>query len=164
MSLEHDLLAQSQSLARLDRRRPKQANLRRATSAAYYGLFHLLTDEASRRLVRTSGRFAHRNMIRRAFVHGDMRSTCRAFLQPTRPSWLIATGVSVSPELLVVAEAFDFLQQERHDADYNHAAIFTRIRALEAARRATRAFAAWEQVRGQPDADLFLIALLVRPR
>jgi hypothetical protein len=44
---EH-LLEQAVTLARLDARRPKQANLRRAISAAYYALFHLLVDEACR--------------------------------------------------------------------------------------------------------------------
>jgi uncharacterized protein (UPF0332 family) len=44
---EH-LLEQAVTLARLDSRRPKQANLRRSISAAYYALFHLLIDEACR--------------------------------------------------------------------------------------------------------------------
>ena len=72
----------------------------------------------------------------------------------------MASGVAVSAELLLVAEAFDFLQQERHDADYNHSTTFTRLRALEAVRAGADAFAGWDQVRNQPDADLFLITLL----
>lgn len=47
MSLQGDLLDQAKQLAQLDLRRPKQANLRRAVSSACYGLFHLLTSEAS---------------------------------------------------------------------------------------------------------------------
>ena len=47
MSLHADLLEQAEQLAQLDPRRPKQANLRRAVSSAYYALFHLLTWEAS---------------------------------------------------------------------------------------------------------------------
>ena len=47
MSLHADLLEQAEQLAQLDPRRPKQANLRRAVSSAYYALFHLLTSEAS---------------------------------------------------------------------------------------------------------------------
>ena len=43
MSLPEDLLEQAVHLATLDARRPKQANLRRAVSTAYYALFHLLT-------------------------------------------------------------------------------------------------------------------------
>jgi hypothetical protein len=47
MSLHSDLLDQAERLATLDPRRPKQVNLRRAVSAVYYALFHLLTSEAS---------------------------------------------------------------------------------------------------------------------
>ena len=43
-----DLLEQAARLARLDTQKPKQANLRRAISSAYYALFHLLVDEACR--------------------------------------------------------------------------------------------------------------------
>jgi len=40
MSLHADLLDQAEQLAQLDPRRPKQANLRRSVSSAYYALFH----------------------------------------------------------------------------------------------------------------------------
>ncbi|GAB4215496.1 MAG: hypothetical protein OHK0013_41130 [Sandaracinaceae bacterium] len=46
MALHDDLLAQAARLARTDKNRPKQANLRRAASAAYYALFHLLITRA----------------------------------------------------------------------------------------------------------------------
>jgi uncharacterized protein (UPF0332 family) len=41
-----DLLKQAVRLATLDIKKPKQANLRRAISSAYYAVFHLLVDEA----------------------------------------------------------------------------------------------------------------------
>jgi hypothetical protein len=41
-----DLLQQARQLAQIDPRRPKQANLRRAVSAAYYALFHEVIDRA----------------------------------------------------------------------------------------------------------------------
>ena len=44
----HDLLEQAVRLAKLDVKKPKQANLRRAISSAYYALFHMLVDEACR--------------------------------------------------------------------------------------------------------------------
>ena len=46
--LHDDLQQQARELATKDRRRPRQANLRRAVSASYYALFHFLTDEAAR--------------------------------------------------------------------------------------------------------------------
>ena len=52
MSLQQDLLRQARHLATKEPRRPSQASLRRAVSAAYYALFHLLVDEAIGRLSR----------------------------------------------------------------------------------------------------------------
>ena len=46
--MHKDLLDQAVSLAKLDAKKPKQANLRRAVSSTYYALFHLLVDEACR--------------------------------------------------------------------------------------------------------------------
>ena len=45
--LSDDLLLQAKHLQQLDKLKPKQANLRRAVSSAYYSLFHLLIDEAT---------------------------------------------------------------------------------------------------------------------
>ena len=47
MTLANDLPAQAKHLASRERGRPRQASLRRAASAAYYALFHLLIREAS---------------------------------------------------------------------------------------------------------------------
>jgi hypothetical protein len=48
MPLAHDLLEQARFLVGRERRKPKQASLRRAVSTAYYAAFHLLgTDAAS---------------------------------------------------------------------------------------------------------------------
>ena len=51
MSLHLDLLRQARHLATREPRRPSQASLRRSVSTAYYALFHLLVDEAVRRMV-----------------------------------------------------------------------------------------------------------------
>lgn len=48
MSLHTDLLKQATILATREPRRPFQASLRRAASAAYYALFHLLVEEGTR--------------------------------------------------------------------------------------------------------------------
>jgi len=51
MSLARDLLEQAQHLSRREPRRPRQASLRRAISAAYYAMFHLMVQEATTLLV-----------------------------------------------------------------------------------------------------------------
>lgn len=79
MSLARDLLEQAQHLSRRERGRPRQASLRRAISAAYYALFHLLIQEATGSLV---ARPELRPRFARAFDHGDMRSASRGFVNP----------------------------------------------------------------------------------
>lgn len=66
MSLASDLLDQASTLATLDPMRPKQASLRRAISAAYYSVFHLLIDEGARRI---SANVALQPYIARSFQH-----------------------------------------------------------------------------------------------
>src|SRR5262245_50068779 len=86
MALHEDLLAQAAWLTTKDARRPKQASLRRAVSTAYYALFHLLVDEASRFLVGGAKRIQLRHQLARAFEHGQMRHAASAFLNdPTSP-------------------------------------------------------------------------------
>jgi uncharacterized protein (UPF0332 family) len=48
MPLAEHLLEQAQHLANREKKRPRQASLRRAVSTAYYALFHLLIHEATR--------------------------------------------------------------------------------------------------------------------
>ena len=61
-----DLLDQADHLAAVESGRPKQASLRRAVSAAYYALFHLLAGEASERFLGPSSPWVEH--IVRAFV------------------------------------------------------------------------------------------------
>ena len=83
MSLHEDLLEQAQQLIAIDSRRPKQASLRRAVSTAYYALFHLLIDEASRRVVADSGQPELRCLVARAYKHSDMKEACKGFGNPS---------------------------------------------------------------------------------
>jgi uncharacterized protein (UPF0332 family) len=167
VSLPHDLLRQAaRALARLEPKKPKQASLRRAVSAAYYSLFHLLTDEASRLLVSGSARHELRQTLRRAFDHGEMKGAARAFVGGTilRPLLPVLKGRIVQPELKRVAQAFVELQDQRHEADYDHMVAFNREETLGVVSQAERAFRDWKHVRGSVQADVFLTALLVQKR
>jgi hypothetical protein len=80
MSQHADLLAQAVSLAKMDVKKPKQANLRRAISSAYYAVFHLLVDEACRAQIGGQHRQApFRHVLGRAFAHGVMKEACKSF-------------------------------------------------------------------------------------
>src|ERR1700679_2940589 len=74
MAFADDLLEQAQHLAQREPKRPKQASLRRAVSAAYYALFHLLTTEATKNWKRP----AERPTLARMFEHDSMRKVCKA--------------------------------------------------------------------------------------
>ena len=164
MSLQSDLIQQARELALLDPTRPKQVSLRRSVSAAYYALFHLLTDEASRLLVSGMQREPLRLCLRRAFAHADMKAVAVGFASGTisekiRPG---LNGEPLQPELRDVAGAFVELQQARHEADYDIAGRFTRAVVLDLVEQATQAFDNWNVVRGTIQADTFLTALLVQ--
>ncbi len=164
MSLHGDLLHQARQLATREPRRPQQASLRRAISAAYYALFHLLIDEASSRFVTGVDRAALRHTLARAFAHAGMKDAATGFANrnvsaKVRP----ALGkLPVQPELVAVASAFVDLQQARHEADYDTARRFTRQECLDLVHQAEKAFVHWKIVRQTLQADTFLVALLAQ--
>jgi hypothetical protein len=78
--VHEDLLEQAERLATFDVRKPKQANLRRAISAAYYAVFHLLVDEGCRvQIGAQHNQSPFRQVLGRAFAHGVMKEACRSF-------------------------------------------------------------------------------------
>jgi hypothetical protein len=159
VSLDEDLLEQAEHLAGRDPKRPKQASLRRSVSAAYYALFHLLVREATAAIVSDT---QLRQLVPRAFDHSEMKKACQPFAAGALPDHLKAVTAAVVPDdLKYVADAFIQLQQARHDTDYNVSRIFNRTDTLAEHQRATEAFAAWERVRGQQIATVFLVNLLL---
>lgn len=94
---------------------PKQVDLRRAVSAAYYSLFHLLTLEAAENWKHPT----QRNRFARLFDHGRMKA-CSSKLV-SRPLPADAIEATVAADLRLVADSFIKLQQARHTADYDNA-------------------------------------------
>lgn len=163
MSLAEDLLSQATMLIRKERRRPRQASLRRALSTAYYALFHLLVSDASKLL---STKQKVRNLVGRAFAHGDMKAVSKWYASGGLPVFLhsAAPAMPVPKELKDVAETFVEAQEARHHADYNLARVFLRSDAKELVDRVAAAFAKWKSVRNHDHAQLFLAALLLADR
>lgn len=101
---------------------PRQADLRRAISAAYYGVFHAVATEAADDLVgktqRDSPRYA---LVYRSIDHGRLRGICEDVAKPTPPAkylkYLPSGGFG--PDLIAVATAISELQERRHSADYD---------------------------------------------
>ena len=105
-----DLLSQADYLAKLSPLRPKQANLRRSVSAAYYAVFHALCKSNADALVGTSGARPEKAWVQtyRAVDHGKARSSCKSAMNMTFPQ-----------NIKDFADAFISLQEHRHRADYN---------------------------------------------
>jgi hypothetical protein len=162
MSLADDLREQARHLAIRERRRPRQASLRRAVSAAYYSLFHLLIDEATR--VAFGGSFSRRRLrhaLARSFSHQSMVAACESFHGGALPASIAASvaPLPIPPELRELAGVFVKLQEERHRADYNLAAPFVKSEVLALLRELDGAVAGWHRIRREDAARFFLMAL-----
>lgn len=164
MSLQKDLLSQARQLATRERKKPKQASLRRAISAAYYALFHLLVAEATARLVTGGDRAALRATLGRAFAHGNMNEAAKSFAKnPASGKVALSLGkLKLQADLISVATAFVELQQARHEADYDTGRRFTRQECLDLVKQAEQSFVDWQKVRQTLQADTFLVALLAQ--
>jgi len=170
-----DLLQQAKHLQKLDSKKPKQANLRRAVSAAYYSLFHFLIDEATQLVVATSLESKPlRLLTARCFEHGTMKSACLGFAEATpkdllKPMWAKlglnkpkAQRSPITAKLTDVAETFAVLQIERHRADYDLGNNFTRDEVKTLIERVEQARQDWRDVKTK-DAEVahfFALGLL----
>jgi len=125
------LLDQALHLAKRDRFRPEQVNLRRAVSGAYYALFHALVEVSCVRLAGPGPRTrAMRRLLARTYTHAEMQRASRAFAQGANglpPDLRLAlAGSEVSSELRELAQLFHRLQDDRHEADYDLAVQWRR--------------------------------------
>jgi hypothetical protein len=161
LTLHHDLLEQARHLANRESRRPRQASLRRAVSAAYYALFHLLAADGAA-IMTKGGALALRAQVQRAFAHGDMKRVCQQFVGGGLPEPMRSLVCwPLEPGLMSVAKTFIRLQEERHTADYDVRHPFDRVTVLDLVDIARTAFADWAVVRLTPNAGVFLTALLL---
>ncbi len=162
MSLHSDLLAQARLLAQKEPKKPLQASLRRAVSASYYAVFHMLIDEATRRMISGGGRAALRHCLARAYTHRNMRRVAQQFASGGISPKLLpgSNGQPVQPQLVAIAAAFVDLQQARHEAGYDIARRFTRREVFDLADRAEAAMTDWRYLRRTAQADTFLTGLL----
>lgn len=117
------LFEQATKLSATTRRgAPRQADLRRAVSSAYYGLFHgalaALADEFIGVVERGSPR--HRLAYRRV-DHGELRRLCERALRPSTTD-KYAPFIPVAgwgPDIVAFSAALVTLQEKRHSADYD---------------------------------------------
>ena len=173
MAFHDDLLEQAAHLAAREPKRPKQASLRRAVSAAYYALFHLLVADAARLLAPTQPPGLSL-LVRRAFSHGDIRNVCKGFVQANVAAGRgrLSDGVSdatrallafpLEPDLVNVLAAFVELQEARRQADYDPTKTWNRLGAETHVAAARNAFASWQAIRRTSNTAVFVAALLMQ--
>ena len=144
--------------------KPKQASLRRAVSCAYYALFHLLVMEGATLLGSRLSNDA-RAKLRRSFTHAEMKQVCASYTQPQRkfnPQIAALLMFPIMPDLREVADMFVFLQEERHKADYDVSARFSRPDVLLAVSDLDEIFLKWKTTRTSENTKVFLADLLLR--
>jgi hypothetical protein len=167
------LLEQAEVLRTLDATRPKQVNLRRGVSAAYYAVFHLLVREAADRVVGAASdpsSNALRAQVVRWYSHETMKRVCGWFGSLGPPPREVADLLGyprpgrVPAALLRLSDAFFRLQEARHQADYDPELLVTRSEVALFVDMARAAFDDAKSLANDPVYALFLTMLLTGDR
>jgi uncharacterized protein (UPF0332 family) len=158
-----DLIAQAKRLCKLDPNKPKQANLRRAVSAAYYALFHFLCDQACRAVIgSTNAQAPYRQVLMRAFSHAAVYAACNSFSGGNLKG-SVSRGLpkqfSISSETRQIATALIELQGQRGTADYDLTQRFARSDVWALIRQAENAILRFQQLPSSDDKKFFLACL-----
>lgn len=155
----HDLLRAAYQLAlEPSIGRPRQANLRRAVSTAYYALFHALANCCADMLAgstRTSRNQRAWRQTYRALEHGHAKNQCMNQ----------SVMSQFPPEIQSFGEVFAGIQALRHIADYDPdpGLAFTRSRTLRFIEQSEQAIHGFENVPAN-DRRAFAIYVLFRLR
>lgn len=165
--MHEDLFAQAKTLAKLDARKPRQVNLRRALSSAYYAVFHYLVHEACCAQMGTQHvQTPYRHVLSRAFVHSTMKQACTSFGGGTLKESAIkglprdASGAySVQKPIRDLAKTFAELQEKRQLADYHRGERFKRSDVLILIEQAQDRVAKFSELPASDDKKFFLACL-----
>lgn len=159
MAFPDDLLEQAQHLANRERKRPRQASLRRAVSTAYYAIFHLLINEAvSKWKIGTQ-----RAQLARTFEHARMYSASDR-IRNTGPKYFRDQNPETVSQLKLIATAFAELYEYRQTADYDNTTQWARTDVLEIIETVRNAFKSVDATRNQRIANDYLLSLFVKER
>lgn len=151
------------------------ASIRRSISTSYYALFHFLSRECGTHLIGAGNELqARRRLFARTITHSALRLTfkkvrgltvaddVREFL---RDAGEPGSPVAVPQFLDVMANTFLYVQDLRHQADYDLAARFTAIDAEQVVEDVLAAIGTWRRALEPADRRLKkAICLLVTLR
>lgn len=134
-----------------NRGRPRQAELRRAVSAAYYALFHALAHCCANRLAGADRDGTAWIQTYRALDHGHARNQCDN-----------RSAMGAFPtEIQTFGRYFAFMQRQRQQADYSPDTTFARERVLQLIDESENAITALE-VASSGDRRAFALHVLLR--
>ncbi|NBS12945.1 MAG: hypothetical protein EBS77_09845, partial [Gammaproteobacteria bacterium] len=131
MALADDLIITARQLAHLHERRPRQADLRRAISTAYYATFHGLAEVAASRLIGTSTasqKTAAWTRVYRALNHQAIKKAC-GHKEVQNYSEDLATFINLFPELQELRQRADYDPNAR----YKHGEVLSAVNDAEVA-------------------------------
>ena len=149
----HDLVETARRLTESGAAQPTQADLRRAVSTAYYGLFHCLAGTAADVLTGTSSGSREWHQVYRALEHGKARSACQQQdVMRTFPLEVRAFG-----------DTFIDLQKMRRQADYAHEGEYSKPEVLAIIKATEDAISKFEQADVQHRCS-FIVHVLFKRR
>lgn len=130
---------------------PRQVDLRRAISAAYYGLFHFCLAAAADEFVGVTQRATSRyTLVYRSIDHKTLKDLCAEAKKPTPPAKYLPYFPigGLGSNIQAFATAAIELQEKRHLADYHPQPRFKTSDAklaVSTARSAVRRFEAADE-------------------
>lgn len=148
-----------------------EVHRRRAISAAYYALFHLLVEESTY-VVASTWSSVLRDGLHRTYDHTDMKNVCERFKKRNleqkyvglfdKASTALSRGTSggsivkIGNDFRIVVTAFVDLQEARHIADYQANCTHEQLEAENNVAKMNEAFDGWAIVKGSDLANLLL--------
>jgi hypothetical protein len=146
------LLGAAHRLASAGRGRPAQPYLKRAVSTAYYALFEALARECADSLVGTGrARGTSTWALYRALEHGFAKNACSQ-----------AKNLSLPASIVAFADTFTALQEQRHQADYDPTARFSRAEVIDLINSAETAIRSLRSAKRIERRDFAVLVLLRR--
>lgn len=109
------------------RGQPRNTNLRRAVSSAYYAVFHAIALAVAQKALPSASESERQGYVRYV-AHAAIKQACGWIAGDSPPRHLesVVLRLPTNRRLSLVAAAFVALQEQRELADYDHTADFTR--------------------------------------
>ena len=160
------LFEQANKLVTIQAGPPRQVDIRRAISAAYYATFHAAITAAADQFIGVTNRDTSRyGLVYRSVSHTWLRDLCKEVQKPTLSNKFKphAPTNGFGPNITAFAAAVVELQEKRHAADYD---VMIRMNKSDAVLAISTAKAALRRFNkaSNPGRLAYLSVLLFPPR